>query len=178
MPNATITRTMADTGRRRWCTALLALAMSLGFAFVSAGSAAASSPGDVIGTHFLRNWETGRCLDSNSAGAVYTSPCQFGNGYQTWSVIYRDHKNNDIVMIRNQATGRCLGFGTYLATGTCLNSSQFGYGLELWEGVGAGWNKVELVSSLGGCLDSDRSGKAYVFNPCNGGGFQKWKLGF
>src|SRR5262245_42397675 len=50
----------------------------------------------------LRSWATGRCLDSNFAGNVYTLPCQPGNNYQTWM---RMRGGNEV---KNMATGMCL----------------------------------------------------------------------
>src|SRR5262245_17255039 len=52
----------------------------------------------------LRSWATGRCLDSNFAGNVYTLPCQIGNGFQSWQLI----PNSDRWLVRNEATGMCL----------------------------------------------------------------------
>jgi hypothetical protein len=49
----------------------------------------------------------GLCLDSNSAGAVYTNPCQEYNRYQMWEwIVQPDNVHNQV---RNIATGRCLG---------------------------------------------------------------------
>lgn len=49
------------------------LGLCLGFVTVNASPASADVS---LHVDFLRNWATGRCLDSNSSGALYVLPCQ------------------------------------------------------------------------------------------------------
>ncbi|MGW0949270.1 RICIN domain-containing protein [Streptomyces sp. NPDC002623] len=162
---------------RRATTALLALAVSMGFLFLNAGSASAINSGDVIGKNFLRSWQTGRCLDSNSNGDVYTLPCQQGNQYQTWEIKYQGHDTWDIVSIKNSATGLCLA--THPDYGFLATSCSTAY--IYWYGMGSGWDNVQLARASwphgGYCLDSDYAGDAYA-TPCGDNDYQHWKLGY
>lgn len=172
---------------RRWWTGVLTLVMSMGFATISASPASALE-WTYIGTNFLRNWETGRCLDSNSPGAVYTNPCQQGNDYQKWQVYRVERGDYDHVVLMNQATRNCLYIPDDLGSGV----SAVGCGPIIdipvkpqihWRAVGTSWNQVQFTGvdpanvNWYRCLDSNRNGSAYV-QACNGGGFQKWKLGY
>jgi Cytolethal distending toxin A/C domain len=161
--------------RRLWQVAL-ALVLSLGLATVNASSASAAD----IGSNFLHNWQTGRCLDSNAAGSVYTNPCQSGNGYQTWRVIYFGHTDYDIVQIRDVATGHCLwrDNGNPIAA-PCPADTAPNVGGTLWRAVGSSWNLVNLTDPYADhpCLDSNYAGSVYILG-CNGGGYQNWKLGY
>ncbi|MER5435057.1 ACP synthase [Streptomyces sp. NPDC002588] len=154
---------------RGWVTAL-ALGLSLGLSFVSAGPASA-----YVGQNFLRNWQTGRCLDSNHNGEVYTLPCQQGNDYQTWEPVFVAHYFYDVVEVHNKATGLCLYLTAQnqLATSNCNNSSN-----ALWIAAGS-WDVLQLQSFFNStqCLDSNAAGSAYVLG-CNGGGYQNWRLGY
>lgn len=159
---------------RRLRAGVLALGLSAGLAFTSAAPASAARS---IGTDFLRNWATGLCLDSSDGGEsgrgfVYTNPCTQGNDYQTWSVEFQGHDTYDQVKIRNKATGLCLSRTFGLSTLSCGDPNTE------WDGVGSDWSRVELrAPGAGQCLDSDSNGSAYVLG-CNGGGNQKWKLGY
>ncbi|MFM9610595.1 RICIN domain-containing protein [Streptomyces niveiscabiei] len=160
---------------RRARAALLALAMSAGFVSLNTGSASALSPGDLISSNLLRNWETGLCLESYSAGSIRTGRCQVGNTNQTWKIFYFTHGTHDEVYIQNAGTRRCLADpdGRLLVDFDCVNN-----GKPTFEGIGSSWDKVQLKStSRGACLDSNRNGDAYM-NSCNGGGYQLWKSGF
>jgi hypothetical protein len=37
-----------------------------------------------LGIYNLKDVATGRCLDSNASGSIYTNPCQPTNEYQQW----------------------------------------------------------------------------------------------
>ncbi|SHH89993.1 Cytolethal distending toxin A/C domain-containing protein [Streptomyces sp. 3214.6] len=165
---------------RRWWAGALALVLSLGFAFMNANPASAA--GSIyIKTNILRNWETGRCLDSNWEGQVYTNPCDQGNDYQTWTVVYKGHSAFDEVQIVNKATQRCLysndNPALVLATVPCegVPAGQTPGAGQLWGADGSGWDNVQLKRAWW-CLDSNRGGSAYV-QGCNGGNYQHWKLG-
>jgi hypothetical protein len=74
------------------------------------------------GSDFIKDWQTGRCLDSNdrgfNSGDVYTNPCQLGNPYQQWHRIYLgtayapNGRAYDVVAFQDVATGYCNG-GNY-----------------------------------------------------------------
>jgi len=168
------TRTAFGRFARRSATATLAVGMSVGALFMATTPASA-----YVGENFLRNWETGRCLDADNSGSIYTLPCQSGNAYQTWQPVYLRHTSADEVQIRNKATGRCLhvnGNGA-LTTYWCDDSGNPSFN-QRFLANGSSWDNVELKNSLfGSCVDSNRDGAAYA-NGCNGGGYQKWKLGF
>jgi hypothetical protein len=168
-------RTPGSFARRGW-TAAAALGLSLGFSLVNASPASAYT----LGPSFLRNWETGRCLDSNAGGKVYTNPCQSGNNYQNWVVVYDHHTNYDVVKIMNVATQMYLYWSPdKVFTNQYVPSGTYYYPQLTWEARGSGWDKVALADVDGHnvCLDSNRAGDAYT-EICNGGGFQLWKLGY
>ncbi|MDX3381823.1 ricin-type beta-trefoil lectin domain protein [Streptomyces niveiscabiei] len=159
---------------RRGSTAALAVGMSVGALFMSTTPASA-----YVGENFLRNWETGRCLDADDTGSIYTLPCQQGNAYQTWQPIYVRHDTYDVVQVKNKATGRCLHVNAHgaLTTYWCDESGNPNWN-QRFAAKGSGWDRIELTNVLfNTCVDSNHAGAAYVTG-CNGGGYQKWKLGF
>lgn len=168
-------RTSGRFARRAW-TMVLTLAMSMGFVSLNAGSASALEFNDVISINLLRNWETGLCLYSHDVGSIRTVPCRQGDTNETWKIVYRGHVNNDLVYIQNMGTRRCLldDHGR-LSDYPCGSVTTNAY--PIFEGIGSGWDKVQLKSDAGACLDSNRSGDAYI-NSCNSGGYQLWKSGF
>ena len=106
---------------------------------------------------------TGLCLDSNSAGDVYTLGCN-GGAYQFWYV----RSANGYPLLVNRATGLCLDSNASGAVyaGGCNNGLY-----QNWnEGLDAGgfwWQDV----ATGRCLDSN--GDVYTLG-CNGGAYQRW----
>ncbi|QNP68350.1 RICIN domain-containing protein [Streptomyces roseirectus] len=159
---------------RRGSTVALAAGMSVGALFMSSTPASA-----YVGENFLRNWETGRCLDADNEGSIYTLPCQQGNAYQTWQPIFVQHTSYDVVQLKNKATGKCLHVngGGALTTYWC-DESGVPSSNQRFAAKGSSWNQIELVNDLfRSCVDSNYAGAAYA-NGCNGGGYQKWKLGY
>ncbi|MCM2422647.1 ricin-type beta-trefoil lectin domain protein [Streptomyces sp. RKAG293] len=174
------------TGRRplRRIAALAAVPAALCAVAVFQAPAANAATG-YIGNNYLRNWETGRCLDSNAGGSVYTLPCNLpvkSNKNQLWEPQRLGHAFfSDIVLVRNVGTDRCLTMDrsrSGVHTEPCNSSDYY----QQWEASGSGWENISLEKRFAGAdslyaLDSNRQGGAYA-REFNGGGFQHWKFGF
>ncbi|MER5432109.1 ACP synthase [Streptomyces sp. NPDC002588] len=171
--NYTVRSMVRRFARRGWAAAL-AVGLSLGLAFITASPASA-----YVGSNFLRNWATGRCLDSNADGDVYTLPCQQGNDYQTWEPIYLGHTSSDLVQVKNKATGKCLQYNSYdgrLITYWCEDTWPKSANQTFY--AEGSWTYLTLRNDLSKtCVDSNAAGSAY-FLGCNGGGYQQWRLGY
>ncbi|MER5742641.1 MULTISPECIES: RICIN domain-containing protein [unclassified Streptomyces] len=138
--------------------------VGLGCALVGAVSVPASAGPQVQ----FKNVATGRCLDSNDAGRVYTLGCN-GGGNQHWTVRLDDTGGGEL---KDVATGKCLdsnGAGDVYALGCNGGGNQrwtpreSGAGVVVWKNV-----------ATGKCLDSNGSGRVYTLG-CNDGGNQRWR---
>lgn len=126
----------------------------------------------------IRNWATGRCLDSNRAGSVYTLGCNGGN-YQKWRIqpVGRSTAGNLELLtywVKNAETGLCLtADASSVYTSWCDANNQY----QRWHFPSyEGWKRIELRQYLflGSCLDSNHAGNVYKLG-CNRGGFQMWR---
>lgn len=137
-----------------------------------------------MGPNVLRNWQTGYCLDSDATGAVSTSFCQLNKASQNWIVVYDNHVRYDQVKFMNQATGRYLNWTVDKpVTSDYVPSDKAEYVKQVWQAVGANWQKVQFMDldTAGGkglCL-GDYGNWGVLSTACESAdGIQQWKLGF
>ncbi|MFG2617544.1 ricin-type beta-trefoil lectin domain protein [Streptomyces sp. NPDC048507] len=109
------------------------------------------------------NEQTGRCLDSDTDGNVYTKPCRDGNPYQQWKYTWGNH-------VENVQTGRCLtaASATAVRTMPCVqNYTPMNWGLVRASGVNG-------LGNFGLALDSDTKGQVYLKAPTANNRYQSW----
>jgi hypothetical protein len=142
-------------------------------------------------TTIWRNYRTGRCLDSNDAGHVYTLGCNGGN-YQNWRVEYFTSLDCEpaygecypIYRIRNAQTRRCLDsdFNRSLYTSPCQDPNLWQkWEVDAWtDGQNRQVIQIKDVRTSW-CLDANvPEGRPYASGNCYRGwpGYQDWKAGF
>lgn len=162
------TRGRMVSSRRTMASRLLIVSGMLFSSFLVASPQASAA-----GIHAIRNWETGRCLDSNMNGDVYTLPCEANNNHQKWAWNIEGNNGHEIITLYNQAMGPFRALGTNLPFGGRVFTGSPQY--YRWTGVGSDWQHVQLRNTQLGtdCLDSNYNGDVYLV-PCNGGGYQLW----
>lgn len=136
---------------------------------------AVSAPAQADSSRLLRNWATGRCLDMNYSGVVYTLGCNGGN-YQNWDLVYVSDQAG-FYALRNAQTGLYLyRDGSGVRGGSSLNQANSIYPFAR---SGQAWEyQAEYRFTTGNvCLDSNGNGEVYAIG-CNGGGNQTWRRGF
>lgn len=146
---------------RRWATGASLGVLALAASWIpAAGSAGAAD------WHTERNYATGRCLDANAAGQVYTSPCgPADNPFQHWAYDGRH--------LVQQATGRCLdsNFSSAVYTSPCGPADN---PYQSWyPSTGANAGPVDLATRR--ILDSNAAGQVYTSVPSTGfNPYQNW----
>ena len=133
-----------------------------GMAILGADPASAYAPFYVK----YQDMQTGRCLDSNWNGAVYTLGCNSGS-YQVWD-SWAWAGNNPVV---NKATGRCLDSNWNGAVYTLpCNGGDHQKWTETWYSGGTTLRN----KATGRCLDSNGQGGVWTTG-CDGSNNQVWR---
>jgi hypothetical protein len=105
---------------------------------------------------------TGRCLDSNYLGDIYTLPCNGGN-YQRWNFIY--NSSWGAYDIQDRQTGLCIATsGWYVWTEDCGGGAE--HMMMPWTDNGANPDSFAIVTAddYTDCLDSNTSGATSNFH--------------
>jgi serine/threonine-protein kinase len=138
--------------------------------------ALAASSQSSVNTGILTNYQTGFCLDSNSAGNAYTStPCPNGGLYQQWYLIVPTGSASYIGTMGDVATGLCLDSNSAgnVYTDPCNGNNAY----QNWVLVFNGPYAAQVGNlATGRCLDSNYAGNIYT-SPCNWNDtFQNWYI--
>ncbi|MFI5987263.1 RICIN domain-containing protein [Streptomyces sp. NPDC051555] len=118
---------------------------------------------------WYRNVQTGRCLDSNPSGKVYTSPCADKyNFYRQWQRTVVNGK----IRLKNMATNRCLtlndSWSEIVRTDPCGIDDN-----ELWWELRVN-GTTRIVNPDSKALDSDKKGNAYAKDYGADNPYQQW----
>ncbi|MGI5182345.1 RICIN domain-containing protein [Dactylosporangium sp. CA-152071] len=177
----------SGASRRRWLVRMLVALGVLTAATLAVPVAAYAGPAN---PNFLRNWETGRCIQAYTSAAVATQPCNFNNNDQKWrlTMVGQSSDKHHVVKFKNIGTGYCLSYYDYLSGAAQLfldncsdpNPNPWGYLSKTWWRLkGSSYDQFEMTWQFmhSKCVDSNYAGHQYII-PCNGGGFQKWRFGY
>ncbi|WP_181792847.1 RICIN domain-containing protein [Streptomyces sp. WELS2] len=156
--------------RARLATAGILAALTVGV--FAAPASATTDPRDGY-PQSIRNEQTGRCLDSDSQGKVYTKPCTSNNPYQQWNPTSVNRVN--LWTFRNVATGLCVTrvSDTTVRAMICAGSE---YAPQTWDFNTAARTNALLNVSL--ALDSDSDGNVYLRPQTQNNRYQSWLFGY
>jgi hypothetical protein len=129
------------------------------------------------------NYATGRCLDSDGQGDVYTLPCNGGN-YQNWDGLWNSQwAHGGGYALEDDQTTLCTYIDTRLPyTEPCAEIFNPIFHITWDANTPAMQIRPDsLVGAAPGggdyCLDSNDAGQVYT-NPCqDGNGYQNWWVG-
>lgn len=143
---------LCSLGKRTATLVLIVFAFAATFTFALRPAGAAS-------TMMIRNWNNGRCLDSNSAGAAYTLPCN-GGAYQQWVELTEKSGSAYPNRLIDLATNRCLTNDSgQVYTYPCIP----GYRNQLWIDYDLGGNVHTFLNiQTGSVLKANSAGFVYA----------------
>ncbi|WP_181792845.1 RICIN domain-containing protein [Streptomyces sp. WELS2] len=120
------------------------------------------------------NEQTGRCLDSDTDGNVYTKECRSDNPYQQW--VPSDRSGSTRVRLRNVQTGLCLTAVNSTSVRTMVCASNGYYPMEWGLVDKSGMQVLENGNSptIPVVLDSDKDGKVYLRPATEHNRYQSW----
>jgi hypothetical protein len=151
--------------------AFAGVVVGLGLAVPQAASAAPvaetrveSTVGVTEGPIRIRNRATGRCLEGNHGGHVYTAPCN-QSSYQGW--IYTPGSNG-WATIKNWQLNWCLDGNNGRVYGLGCNGGNY----QKWVFHRSTSNRIGH-NATPTYLDGNHEGSVYL-SPANNGEFQKW----
>ncbi|MEQ4725510.1 ricin-type beta-trefoil lectin domain protein [Nonomuraea sp. B19D2] len=113
---------------------------------------------------YVRNQETGRCLEQGRDGHVFTNPCHYGPT-QTWTWVGGENYKSLV----NSWSQECLD-GTS-ATGRVYTLSCNGGDYQKWRLFSPSGHIIQWESEQN--LDSNWAGSVYL-SPSNDGDYQRW----
>ncbi|CAL9329817.1 RICIN domain-containing protein [Streptomyces sp. enrichment culture] len=115
------------------------------------------------------NEQTGRCLDSNSTGEVYTSPCGKANPYQQWIPSW---DGAYAWQLKNVQTQMCLGGVSEAAVRTMPCTKM--YGPLQWKLRTDRATNALVNQAWPNVLDSNSKGNVYLKAASDSNRYQSW----
>jgi hypothetical protein len=163
---------------KTWTAGLVVLLSACGGLAIVAPDAIAAGMqpahgSSVRATGRLVDYQTGRCLDSNYNGTVYTNPCWRKDNYQIWDLVVDLDAGRQELM--DNQTGRCLQGGIdrrHIRTTPCP-AGNWAFDVARNPRDRAVGNIFDLAYGEAVALDSNYSGHAYE-GASNRGRYQEW----